>query len=290
MVMSVEPVLHRRIGDELRRRIFDGELAVGDAVPSESQLAEDFGASRGTVRQALAGLRIEGLIGGGRGRPPVVRSTVAAQPFDTFLSFTAWARGLGRTPGQRTVEVARRAVGEEAADVLDLAPGDPVVEVLRLRLLDGQPAMLERATFVEPVGRLLFEFDPDAGSIYAYLTSRGVDLAAARHTFDAVASGPVDAEHLGVTVGAPLLRERRRTTTAGGEPLEYGDDRYLPGVVTFTIDNTRTPGPAVVAGWRLPVEAAPVGVAVARAARCEAARAGDTDHGGRDDVTYPRTF
>jgi GntR family transcriptional regulator len=255
MVMSVEPALHRRIGDELRRRILDGELAVGDAVPSESQLADDFGASRGTVRQALAGLRFEGLIGGGRGRPPVVRSTVAAQPFGTFLSFTAWARGVGRTPGQRTVEVAWRRAGEDAADVLGLDPGDPVVEVLRLRLLDGQPAMLERATFVEPVGRLLFEFDPDGGSIYAHLTARGVDLAAARHTFDAVAAGPVDAEQLAVAPGAPLLRERRRTTSADGAPIEYGDDRYRPDVVTFTIDNTRTPGPAVVAGWRSPAGA-----------------------------------
>jgi DNA-binding transcriptional ArsR family regulator len=33
-------------------------------------------------------------------------------------------------------------------------------------------------------------------------------------------------------------------------------------------------------------EAAPIGVAVARAARCEAAGAGSTDHGGRDSVTY----
>src|SRR5262245_48118562 len=38
------------------------------------------------------------------------------------------------------------------------------------------------------------------------------------------------------------------------------------------------------------LEAAPTGAAVARAARCEAARAGDTDHGGRDDETCPRTL
>jgi GntR family transcriptional regulator len=258
MVMSMDRTRHQRIGDELRRRIFDGELAVGDAVPSEARLAAEFGASRGTVRQALAGLRIEGLIGGGRGRPPIVRSTVAAQPFATFLSFTSWTRQIGRTPGQRTIEVARRGAGVEAADALDLAPGDPVVEVLRLRLLDGRPAMLERATFVEDVGRLLFDIDPDAGSIYAHLADRGVDLAAARHTFDAVAADATDADILGVAPGAPLLRERRRAVDGTGRPLEHGDDRYRPDVVTFTVENVRQAGPAARPGWRSPV---PVGAA-----------------------------
>jgi GntR family transcriptional regulator len=252
----VPTALHQRIADELRRRIFDGELALGDAVPSEAQLGEAFGASRGTVRQALTALRTEGLIGGGRGRPPVVRSTVASQPFDTFLSFTAWARQLGRTPGQRTIEVARRGAGVDAADALDLAPGEPVVEVLRLRLLDGRPAMLERASFVEPVGRLLFDFDPDGGSIYAHLTDHGVDLASARHTFDAVAADHTDAGLLGISLAAPLLRERRRATTIDGRPLEYGDDRYRPDLVTFTVENTRDANPAVLAGWRSPVAGA----------------------------------
>jgi GntR family transcriptional regulator len=113
------------------------------------------------------------------------------------------------------------------------------VDILRVRLLDGEPVMVERATFVESVGRLLFDFDPDRGSIYAYLTAEGIDLASARHTFDAVPASELDSELLEVAVGAPLLRERRRATSADGTPLEYGEDRYRPDRVTFTIDNSR---------------------------------------------------
>jgi len=231
--------MHARVAEELRGRIDRGELVPGAALPSEFQLCQQFGASRGTIRSALATLRREGLIDGGQGRPPVVRDAVASQPFENLVSFSAWAEQLGRTPGQRTIEVARRPVSGPAAHELGLEPGTMAVDVLRVRLLDGEPVMVERATFVEPVGRLLFDFDPDSGSIYAYLTAEGVDLRSARHTFDAVPAGELEAELLRVPFGAPLLREQRRAISADGTPLEYGDDRYRPDRVTFTIDNSR---------------------------------------------------
>src|SRR5215469_12013107 len=185
--------IHVRVADDLRGRIERRELAPGAALPSEARLCEEFGASRGTIRSALAALRREGLIDGGRGRPPVV-CAAASQPFETLLSFTAWAEQLGRVPGQRTIEVARRPVSATAARELGLEPGTLGVDILRVRLLDGEPVMVERTTFVEPVGRLLFDFDLDSGSIYAYLTAEGVDLASARHTFDAVPAGELDSE------------------------------------------------------------------------------------------------
>lgn len=239
---DVAPPLHARVSAALRDRIARGELPPGAPLPSEARLCAEFEASRGTVRNALAALRYEGLIEGGRGKPPVVRAAALGQPLETLLSFTAWARRIGRTPGQRTVEIARRGASATVAAALGIEEDAPVIELLRLRTLDGEPVMLERAAFVETVGRLLFEFDPDSALIYAALADRGVDLHAARHTIDAIGADPADAALLGTTPGAPLLRERRRTLSADGVPLEFGDDRYRPDRVTFTIDNTRPAG------------------------------------------------
>ena len=239
---SVPPqthTLHHGVLLELRRRIVAGQYPLGEPLPSEAQLCEEFGVSRGTVRQALGSLRVDGLVGGGRGRPPVVRSRVVPQSFDTFLSFSRWVRGMGRVPGQRTVEVARRGARGAAADALELEEGTPVVQLLRLRLLDGEPAMVERSTFLEPVGRLLFDFDPDSGSLYDHLIASGVTITAARHVIDAVAADATDAELLEIPEGTPLLRERRSTRDASGAMFEYAEDRYLPSLAAFTIDNTR---------------------------------------------------
>ncbi|WP_020579673.1 GntR family transcriptional regulator [Actinopolymorpha alba] len=243
--------LRVQVADELRDQILRGELAPGTNLPSEARLSARFGASRGTIRSALSTLRHEGLIGGGQGRPPVVRDNALGQPFENLLSFTAWAEQIGRVPGQRTIEVARRGASAAAAAALGIEEGEPVIDVLRLRTLDGDPAMLERSSFVERVGRLLFDFDPDCGSIYAWLISQGVDLHSARHTIDAVAADEVDAELLDLELGSPLLRERRRATSADGVPLEYGDDRYRSDRVTFTIDNSRPTSVGVTHGLRI---------------------------------------
>jgi GntR family transcriptional regulator len=238
IVKFVTTVMHEMIADSLREQIRLGQLTVGAPLPSEAQLCDQWKSSRGPVRQALTTLRSEGLIAGGRGKPPVVCTTSIGQPFDTLLSYSAWAHSIGRRPGQRTLELALRRADEHAASVLDIDEGVPVVQVLRLRYLDGEPAMLERATFVEHVGRLLFDFDCDSGSLWAYLLSQGVQFANATHVIDAVAADPVDARHLGVAEGGPLLRQQRSTRSADGVVIEYHDDRYLPTVVSFTLQNT----------------------------------------------------
>lgn len=232
--------LHRTLAAELRQRIRSGRLAVGESLPSEAQLCREFSASRGPVRQALAALRDEGLIGGGQGKRPVVLDAVPAQPFASFLSFTRRAEITGHVPGQRLQEIALRRPDATVAAALGLEPDALAVQLLRLRLLDGRPAMLERMTYVEQVGRPLLAADLDAGSIYAFLTAQGVDLHSARHTFDAVAADAVDATLLEVPVGAPLLRERRLTTDSSGAPIEWSDDRYRPDVATVTVTNTRS--------------------------------------------------
>lgn len=235
--VDVAPPLHERIAADLRRRIVSGELPVGEAVPSEAELQLRWRGSRGPVRQALATLRHEGLIAGGRGKPPTVRRQEGDQPFDSFISFSRWAHMLGLPPGQRTIEIARRGAPADVADVLGIAEGDMVVQLRRQRLLAGEPVLVERTSFNLQWGSLLLAHDPDRGSIYEHLIAHGLDVGVARHTIDAVQADDDDVELLGVARHAPLLRETRVAYTTDGDVFEYSDDRYRPDRVTFTIDN-----------------------------------------------------
>jgi GntR family transcriptional repressor for pyruvate dehydrogenase complex len=83
------------VAGDLRRRIIRGELAEGDALPSESELMTQFGVSRPTLREAFRVLESESLIavrrgarGGARVRPP--GREVAAR----YAAFTLEYRGV----------------------------------------------------------------------------------------------------------------------------------------------------------------------------------------------------
>ncbi|GGI46181.1 GntR family transcriptional regulator [Agromyces flavus] len=242
--MSSEVLLHERVTNVLRERIGRGHWPAGMRLPSEAALCREFGTSRGPVRRALAVLREEGYVVGGRGRAPMVGRVVPTQPFSTFSSFTVWARAIGKTPGQRTIEAASRNAPSTVAGFLGLDEGASVVQVVRVRMLDDVPTMVERTSFAPAIGVLLEDMDPDRGSLHEHLIGKGVDLRRARHTIDAVAANPLDAEALGVGHGSPLLRERRITFDSARRPLSYADDRYRPELATFTIENEvdrRTP-------------------------------------------------
>ncbi|WP_433675033.1 GntR family transcriptional regulator [Microbacterium gorillae] len=228
-------VVYKQIADELRERILSGLLAPGADVPTEAELAQQWNTSRGPIRNALLTLRQEGLIETGRGRPARVTSRKPNQAVDVSIPFTRWAEGIGAVPGADTQEVSLRRAGAEKAALLGVDAGAPIVDVLRLRHLDGRPAMLERLTFLEDVGRVLFDVDLDTVSITEYLEQRGHPSYSIDHEIDAVAADEVDAELLQVPIGSPILRLRRISHDADGRIFEASDDRYLPDVIRFTV-------------------------------------------------------
>lgn len=227
---------YQKIAEDLRHQILSGALPAGTVVPTEAELCEQWGTSRGPVRNALSALRSEGLIDSQQGRQSRVLSRQARQAVDAYVPFTRWAQSFGRVPGAKTIELALRRAGESQAERLGVAPDSLVVELIRLRLLDGEPTMLERTIFREDIGRLLFDVDLDSGSITERLAERGKRFEGVVHEIDAVAADELDSQLLGLEIGAPVLRLQRRSTDAEGRPFEFSDDRYRSDIVRFTVD------------------------------------------------------
>lgn len=235
--------VYKQIAAELRQQILGGTLAPGADVPTEADLAEQWRTSRGPIRNALAELRSEGLIETTRGRPARVTGRKAHQRVDVSIAFTQWAHEIGAVPGAQTQEIALRRCDPDQAIVFGIAPGDPIVEVLRLRLLDGRPTMLERLRYIEEAGRILFDADLDAISITAHLAENGFDSTDVAHEIDAVGADAVDSALLDVDPGTPIIRLHRTTRTASGLLFEASDDRYRSDIVRFTVSATGRPLP-----------------------------------------------
>jgi GntR family transcriptional regulator len=229
---------YRELAAKLREAITTGEYAETGRLPSEESLAQQYGVSRGTVRQALSVLRTNGLVTSRRGTPRVILGTQRTPNFYELMSFTHWARSIGEVPSGRTIEVEHRPADNLEAEQLQLEPGTMIYLVLRLRYLSRRPVLVERMAYPESVGRLVADLPVDAISHADPLVDEGLIVADLEHSIDVVAANALDAQLLGCEEGSPLMRERRRATDPAGVPLHWSDDRFLPGTLTFTVHNS----------------------------------------------------
>ncbi|MCX4573703.1 GntR family transcriptional regulator [Streptomyces sp. NBC_01571] len=230
---------HEEIADELRRAIDREEYTVGSLLPAETDLAAQYGVARGTVRQAVAALTAEGLIGSRQGARRVVLASRRSQSFAELRSFAEWARTMGREATGRVVEQTYRPATAEDAVRLQLPEGTAVLHVLRVRGLDGEPVLLERTVYADWISPAVEAIEPDCPSVTQRLfEDTGLVFAYGEHVIDAVAAGAQDADLLGIRRTSPLLRVRRVTTTREGRPVEWSDDRYRSDAVSFSVHNS----------------------------------------------------
>jgi GntR family transcriptional regulator len=237
IVMTTES-LYRKVAEDIKAAIAAGTYPPGSLLPSEAELAERYGLSRRTVRQAFAALRADGVIASRRGARRVVIGGPRVQSFGELLSFSRWARAIGEEPGGRVMALERRPATESEASRLGLSGGALVYYLVRVRLLSGRPVMIERAVYPEKVGALVAGLDLAVDSITERLEALGVVFTDAEHVIDAVAASAEDARWLEIRHGMPLLRERRGTTDRAGQPVEWSDDRYLGTATAFSVRNS----------------------------------------------------
>jgi GntR family transcriptional regulator len=143
--------LYRRIAQDLRQKIQDGDLAPGAQLPTELELRESYEASRNTVRDAIKWLVSNGLVETRPGQGTFVVERI--NPFVTTLSADpdsglgggeseavfAEVRERGRVPSKTGPRVELRAAVGNVAARLNIPEGTQVVGRHWERFIDGTP-------------------------------------------------------------------------------------------------------------------------------------------------------
>jgi hypothetical protein len=113
----------QQIAGTLRERIRTGALRAGDRLPTQAELAEEFGVERSTVRQALRALQDDGLLSNvSKGSPPRIAEPTPArtEPQPTMVGL---APRLTEAFSARHVHVDAACL---TAETLMLALGEPL--------------------------------------------------------------------------------------------------------------------------------------------------------------------
>lgn len=134
--------LASRVAKELRRQL-KSDYITGGKLPSEPEIAAQYGVSRGTIRQALTILEREGVILRRQGAGTFVNKYVLRiQARAEFAyEFTELLRIAGYEASIRPIAIERRQLGKELAELMELEPDAAILKIHKLFLADGQPAI-----------------------------------------------------------------------------------------------------------------------------------------------------
>lgn len=216
------------IRDRLRREITAGELAPGERLGAEREIAQRLAVSRSTVRAALADLERTGAVRRARGRAGgiFVADRKIERDLTSLAGLPAYLRRQGFQSDARVISTATVEADDDAAVSLGLSTGTLVLEVVRVRLADGKPISLERATF--PAHKFPDLLDRSlSGSLYELLQSRyGLEPGEAEERIEVVAAGAAEAKLLGVSSGAPLVAIARTAWSDDGVAFERSHDLF----------------------------------------------------------------
>ena len=206
----------------MRSRIVQGEWVPGESIPPEAFLAKSYGVALGTLRQALSLLVSEGLLDRRHGRGTFVKTGLGRASMMRFFRFTQGSDHQ-TAPHSKILRVKRRLADAYESETLDQRQGGSVLEVDRLRSLDGQPCLLENLVLGLPTFNALVNSDKDAWGDLLYPMYQRVCGAVIHHAQDQLSFDlltKAQAKRLGLEEGHPCVRVQRKAFDMGNRCVE----------------------------------------------------------------------
>lgn len=229
--------LYYQLYDILFQDIVNDAYAIGDLIPSESELMRRYGVSRATARKAMEMLAHNGLIQKRRGHGSEVIATRPNTSPRRVASYIKKSQSDQVTPVKRMIESGSVAADAEASEKLGVAVGTELYRLCRLRCSGDMPFYLETIR----MERAFLAEDPDRDfsveSWRSFLTiDCGVRWSRALQSIFAVAADEERARLLRVGAGDPLVYIEHVSIDAGGVPRELVQTYYRADLYHLEIE------------------------------------------------------
>lgn len=188
----------------ISQRIERGEYPSGSALPSEHDLAEEFGVARLTIRKAIDDLVDRGLIRRVQGKGAFV--TLRLPMLGEVLSgFREVARRQDACPSVRVLAATRRDAGPYYAHLFRIGPDEELYVIRRLNSVNGSPYSIDNTFIPLRFFEGIDEVDITVFSLFETYASYGHKVALAQEKLGIETLSARDAGLLQVKPGSPAL-------------------------------------------------------------------------------------
>jgi len=229
--------LSKSVASALRQRL-QREYASGGRLPSEPEIASEYGVSRGTVRDALAVLEREGAIFRRQGSGTYANQYALRiqAHVETAYEFTELIGQAGYAPSIQPISVERKPLPDDIAERLGRDAGAEALFVSKLFLADGNPAIY--CVDVLPADLIRAPYEPAElhAPIFDFLRRRCDETIT--HCLAEIVPQAVDGDLvaiLSVPAGAAILRFDEVAFNRLNKPVLFYWAYYRDEYVRFSV-------------------------------------------------------
>ena len=225
-----------RIHDAIKKEIDEGVWEIGQLLPSERDLADDYEVSRMPLRQAITLLVEEGILERRVGSGTYVASHRVQEKMRGTTSFTEIVRSQGKTPSSQLISYQRKTANETEIQQLQLKATDTVVRMERVRFADNIPLVFEVASIPE---KLIQSFNQEdiTEHFFQTLTDNGYEIGKSQQTIYAKNASERVANYLKVPKNHAVLALTQVSYFTDGRPFEYVHSQYVGDRFEFYLEN-----------------------------------------------------
>lgn len=175
--MNLTDPLYRQLMDNIKHKIVSGELQIGDKIPSERKMAEQYGINRLTVRNALKKLEEEGILKSHRGsgtfveKVPKIDGKIALGNDNHIMSLSMQIRQNGMKSTRIVLSMKKIPCEGDLKSVFKNET--KVYEIIRLSMINDNPYALQKAYIPCGLFKDAERFDFSNFSLYDYMDDQG---------------------------------------------------------------------------------------------------------------------
>ncbi len=223
--------IYVQIADQLRQTIHQGVYQLGERLPTETKLAEQFSVNRHTLRQAIALLKNEGLLRVDRGRGTFVAAKTIRYAIGKRVRYNQTLKAQGWQVRFQLLRVLEVFADDAIARGLEILYGESVALIERLSFADEEPISMGTGYF--PLKRFPDFLEPknikilqEQQSISQFLQQvYGCDHIRRSTCVSARIVQPQDAKWLQLSLNQPILLAESVNVDQTGNVIEYGVTR-----------------------------------------------------------------
>lgn len=216
--------LYKQVYEVLKERLVSGYWRAGQVLPSEFSLADELGVSQGTVRKALNQMVAEKLLDRKQGKGTYVSEhTDEGSLFRFFRLREIKAKPDDPVvlPETEVLKTKTRAATKAELSKFKLGASERVAEMLRVRSINGKPAIAEKVVQPLSVFPDIDQITDLPNALYSlYQEKYGVNIVSVRDTVNATLVPKDFAKLLGIEAESPSLMIERESISMDGKTVE----------------------------------------------------------------------